>query len=124
METAGQRFPRTDRLLRRRDFLRVERGGCRNVGRHFVVVAAPGERADGCEHARLGITVSRRVGGAVVRNGIKRRIREWFRREGAADASGLDLLVIARRGAGQLGWREVVERLQELLEGVARKARV
>jgi ribonuclease P protein component len=102
----------------------MERRGCRHVGRHFVVVAALGERTDGCGRARLGITVSRRIGGAVVRNRVKRRIREWFRREGAAGASGLDLLVIARRDAGQLGWQELAEGLQELLDAAARKARV
>jgi ribonuclease P protein component len=53
----------------------------------------------GAETSRLGITVSRRVGNAVVRNRIKRRVREWFRREKDQFQTGVDLVVIARAGA-------------------------
>jgi ribonuclease P protein component len=45
---------------------------------------------------RLGITASRRVGGAVVRNRAKRRIREWFRNSPLRDAAPVDLVVIVR----------------------------
>jgi ribonuclease P protein component len=48
---------------------------------------------------RLGITASRRVGGAVQRNRVKRRIREWFRGAKTNISGDLDLVVIARRGA-------------------------
>jgi ribonuclease P protein component len=48
---------------------------------------------------RLGITASRRVGGAVQRNLVKRRIREWFRQSKGTLPADLDLVVIARRGA-------------------------
>lgn len=51
---------------------------------------------------RLGVTVSRRVGGSVARNRVKRRIREWFRRTHLDVPVGRDLLVIARPGAAQL----------------------
>jgi ribonuclease P protein component len=50
---------------------------------------------------RLGLTVSRKVGNAVVRNQIKRRIREWFRRHRNEFPKG-DLVVIARPSAGKV----------------------
>jgi len=51
---------------------------------------------------RLGVTVSRRVGIAVVRNQVKRRIREWFRRDGQVLVRGRDVVVIARAAAADL----------------------
>jgi ribonuclease P protein component len=60
--------------------------------------AAPDERT------RLGITVSRRIGNAVVRNRVKRLVRECFRRElRAMLPAGVAVVVIARAGAGELG---------------------
>jgi ribonuclease P protein component len=117
------RFRRADRLRNRRDYQRVSRRGRRVAGPYFVLLAAPG----GSDRTRLGVTVSRKVGNAVERNYVKRRVREWFRRArgpsgrlGEAGA-GRDLVVIARRGAAQLEGRrmaavlgEAVHRLEEI----------
>ena len=65
------------------------------------------------------MTVSRRVGNAVVRNRVKRRIREWFRRDEAARSSGLDLVVIARPAAAGLAAGETASLLSRLLEAPA-----
>ncbi len=88
--------------------------GQRAVVRGFVVLAAPGEpgRAAG---PRLGVTVSKRVGNAVVRNRVKRRIREWFRAEDL-DAA-LDYVVIGRRAAAPLSGTET----QRQLHGAVRQ---
>ena len=78
----------------------------------FVVVVA---RRPAPGLPRLGITASRRVGGAVERNRVKRRIREWFRRERRAWRGPLDVLVIARQPATQLSSDELDERLSRLV---------
>jgi ribonuclease P protein component len=105
------RFRRTDRLLRPGEFQHVTRYGRRASVRGFVVftadTAAP--RAAGI---RLGITVSRRVGNAVVRNRIKRRVREWFRRERGRLRDGVDVVVIGRAAAAELGWRESIREIE------------
>ncbi len=64
---------------------------------------------------RLGLTVSRRVGNAVVRNRVKRRVREWFREARTSELrDGIDLVVIARQAAATLGTHEVAQALGTL----------
>lgn len=115
MSPALAGFPRARRIRRTRDYRNVGRFGARRTSPSFVLISAPGEA---CQ-ARLGLTVSRRVGNAVVRNRVKRHIREWFRRDGVARDSGLDLVVIARPPAAGLGGREVADELARLLGTVA-----
>lgn len=93
----GQGFPKAARIRRRREFLSFGRTGDKRRTERFVFLM---ERCS--QGPRLGITVSRKVGGAVVRNRLKRRIREIYRRN--PDRAGLehDLIVIARVGAGAL----------------------
>ena len=72
----------------------------------LLLVAA---RFPACEGApaRLGLTVSRRVGRAVERNRVKRGVREWFRRNRSALPLDRDLVVIARPAAADLEQREI-----------------
>lgn len=86
--------------------------GRRAVSSAFVVVVA---RRTSPGSPRLGITASRRVGGAVERNRVKRRIREWFRRERHAWQGPLDVLVIARQPATDLESGDLSERLSRLV---------
>lgn len=104
VRAGDRRLRRQDRLRSRRDYTRLSLEGERRASRHFVVLVAPqrGPGAEGRDAPRLGLTVSRRVGGSVVRNLVKRRIRESFRaRRGLLPAS-VDVVVIARPGAGAL----------------------
>ena len=87
--------------LRRADFLRASRQGRRFATEYFLLYRF--DRRD-AGPARLGITVTRKIGNAVRRNRIKRLVREWFRETRTSTASGdpvlagCDLVVIARRG--------------------------
>jgi ribonuclease P protein component len=63
----------------------------------------------------LGVTVSRKVGNAVQRNRVKRRIREWFRHNCAALPATVAVVVIAREGAAGLGPEETKDELRGLL---------
>jgi ribonuclease P protein component len=114
----GPRRPRSGRLSRSADFERVYRRGKSHGNRHLVLYAFPrGAEADG---PRLGVSVSRKVGGAVHRNRVKRLLREAF----AARAAGLpvdhDYVVVARPEARELAEREgldgIAGALDELLE--------
>lgn len=102
---------REARLRDGRDFRRVNRSGTRRVRRHFVAVVAE-SREPGS--ARLGLAVSRRVGNAVARNRVKRRIREWFRREREHLPRETDWVLIARAGAAELSTEATRRELTEL----------
>ena len=95
-------FAAADRLHRSAEFLRLQRSGVRFQSPHFVLYAGRLEHEP--ERSRLGVTVSRRIGNAVVRNRVKRRVRECFRKAIRAElaARGTSIVVIARGGAGAL----------------------
>ena len=114
MSTRTGRFSRSDRLLQSRDYKRVAAKGERSSCREFVVLVAPGTQTSS-GRTRLGITASRRVGNAVVRNRVKRAIREWFRASRSQIGSDLDVVVIARAAASELSSRELVLRLCTVL---------
>jgi ribonuclease P protein component len=101
----AQRFPKTERLLRRKDFLRVPSVGRRVHTAHFVVMVQRAERR------RLGITVTKRIGGAVVRNRIRRLVREAFRLQLGLFPERCEMVVVARQGASDLGYVAVAAEL-------------
>ena len=92
------RFGKAARILRRREFLAVQQRGQRLFAGKLVVLALPA----GGKGPRIGITVSGKVANAVIRNRIKRWVREAFRAV-AANLPPVDLVVIARSGAGEIG---------------------
>jgi ribonuclease P protein component len=111
-----QSFPRSDRLLRRADFLRVQREGRRVHTPHFVVMVVPAERQ------RLGITVTRRAAGAVGRNRIKRLAREVFRRNRGLFPALCEVVLVARAGANRLDYAALRNELAEAGAALARAA--
>jgi ribonuclease P protein component len=117
------RSPRRRRLSRSAEFERVYRQG-RSKGNRFLVLYAFPREDDGNDDAgpRLGLSVSRRVGGAVERNRVKRVLREAFWEEAARLPSGSDYVVVARPDARGLAEREgtggMRAALAELVDGL------
>ncbi|MGH0036082.1 MAG: ribonuclease P protein component [Myxococcota bacterium] len=117
------RFRRSERLLDSRDYRRVSSRGRRAASRCFVVIAAPARPGVAYRGPRLGITASRKVGGAVVRNAVKRRVRAWFRVGRSALPQDTDWVVIARRSAAELDGNAVGRELDRLTGRLARTDR-
>jgi ribonuclease P protein component len=108
------RFRKEEHLLDGRDFRRVSRNGERYRTQHFVVLASASAENLPTLKPRLGLTVSRKVGNAVVRNRMKRRLREWFRHHRGQLACPVDLVVIVRPQGANLDYEQVCRELGEI----------
>lgn len=103
-------FLKSERLLKRSNFVELNRAGKRYHTTHFVVIA----KRNGLDITRLGVTVGRRVGNAVVRNRTKRILREFFRLNKFRLPRGYDLVFVARKDAGRLDYRKTREELAHI----------
>ena len=86
------------RLRRRADFVTVQSEGTKLHGRHVLALAR--KRGEPLLPGRLGLTVTKKVGNAVVRNRIKRMLREWMRLHGWVPA-GWDVVLVAKDSAAR-----------------------
>lgn len=113
VEWAAHSFPREFRLLRRTDFRRVYDEGKRRSASLCAVFFRP----NGLPHTRLGITVSARVGNAVLRNRVKRRVREVFRLNRTAIPGGWDIVVNPREAVASVPFPTLETGLLALFPG-------
>jgi len=112
-----ERFPREVRITRGWEYAQIKERGTAHRGRIVVLsfLHVPSENPP-----RIGIIVSKRVGGAVVRNLVRRRLRNICRKERAHLLEGIQLVVIARPSAATGEFEEI---RQDLLK-VARRAAI
>jgi ribonuclease P protein component len=124
-EDSGARKRR--RLSRSGEFERVYREGSSHANRFLVVYSFPRSEEEG-DDARLGVSVGRKVGGAVERNRIKRALREAFWGLEEEIPKGHDFVLVARAEIGLLWEREgadgVKTSLREALSGSSEKDRL
>src|SRR4029077_4254774 len=109
-----QGFSRAARLVRRGEFEAVYRGGGRKSSAQFVVFY----RANGGPQSRFGISVKKALGSAVVRNRIRRRIREIFRRNRAELSRGWDIVIHPRTPMTRAAFAAIERELLGLLRGL------
>jgi ribonuclease P protein component len=98
-------------LRRRSDFTRVQRRGKRQVGPLFILLTA-----DARGGSRVGVTVSKGVGNAVVRNRLRRRVKAILDRTAFGEPPYRDVVLIARPGAGEADFAAVAAELGRLFK--------
>jgi ribonuclease P protein component len=107
------------RLSRSAEFERVYRQGRSVSNRQLVLYSFPNE---GIDRLRLGLSVSRKVGGAVERNHVKRLLREAFDAAESRLEGGYDVVVVARPDARELAEREGLEGIGGALDELLGRA--
>src|SRR5437763_9975676 len=107
------------RLSRSADFDRVFRHGRSHASRELVLYVFPREPEG---PPRLGLSVSRKVGGAVDRNTVKRLLREAFALEGSRLPLGTDAVIVARPDAKALAEREGLDGVKSVLADLVTRA--
>jgi ribonuclease P protein component len=112
------RSPSRGRLARSAEFERVYRQGRSSANRHLVLYAFPNAAAT---RPRLGLSVSRKVGGAVERNRVKRLLREAFARVESELAPGHDVVLVARPAVRELAERDGLHGVDASLTELIRK---
>ncbi|MBS0014254.1 MAG: ribonuclease P protein component [Desulfobacterales bacterium] len=101
---------KTDKLLKRGQFVFLSRTADSVADRFFVVAYFENQ----LDRSRLGVTVTRKIGHAVLRNRIKRLVRQYFRTNRHRLGANFDINVIARKSAAGASSKEVFASLERL----------
>ncbi len=129
---AEGKFPRGARLLKHSDFDRVYQQGRRHFSSHLTVFylrqaegASPEqtlpEKAPAEKSARVGLTVGKVLGGAVVRNRIKRRLREAVRRRRLVLPGAVDVVINPKKSVLSLEFPLLLEEVGRALDTIAKR---
>ena len=110
MNVTPQSFPKSARLLKRADFVRVYEHGRRHFGTHMTFFYLERQQKAGAAagSARVGFTVSRALGGSVERNRIRRRVREAVRMNLAGLRPMTDVVINPKRSAAKAAFTALV----------------
>jgi len=103
-------LPKTDRLLKRADFIRVQGRGRKLATRSVLVLYLPGKKGT----RRIGIAASKKVGNSVFRNRIKRLVRELFRKNRRLFPDSTDFVVIPKRVKHKMEYHQLISEFESL----------
>jgi ribonuclease P protein component len=103
-------FPKNERLLKRGDFVNLNRAGKRYYSKRFTAII----KRNKLGITKLGVTVSKKVGKAVQRNRTKRLIREFFRLNKQSMPQGYDIVIVAKKNACNLDLKTVQKDLSKI----------
>jgi ribonuclease P protein component len=100
--------------VRKGDFRKVFEQGSKFSSRHLVIYA----KANGLNFSRLGLAVSRKIGSAVVRNRIRRRLREAMKMELRENPLRYDFIIVARNASAEAEFSNLRKFIHRVLSGL------
>lgn len=100
--------------MRKGDFSKVFEQGSRFSSRHLVIYA----KANGLTFSRLGLAVSRKIGNAVVRNRVKRRLREAVKMQLKETPLRYDFVIVARNAAADAEFPDLKKFVSRVFSGL------
>lgn len=107
-------FRPRERIRRKKDFLLLYREGKRYRGKYFNLIYFP----NNLRFSRMAVIASKKTGKAVIRNKIKRLVRELFRRNKGLMKENIDILIVTKKGIHEITWpvlhQSYVEAIQSL----------
>ncbi len=109
------KFPKKLRLKTTKEFQHVYKTGHRKENSYLIIYYVK----NNLPYSRFGIVASRRLGGAVKRNRIKRILREVVRLREDLKSMGIDMVIIARKGMLKVGFKEASEAFNNLTKGLS-----
>ncbi len=119
-DRAGERFPKSARLLRHADFERVYQDGRRHFSANMTVFYL--HRAEEGGSARVGFTVSKALGGAVERNRMKRRLREAVRRKLAGLKMPVDVVINPKKSLLGADFERLLDEVERAIAQIRQKS--
>lgn len=108
----GESLRKEERLRRKKDFQLIAKEGTRGHTKNFLIIG----RRNEVGFSRIGAVANKKMGKAVERNRAKRLIREFFRRNKDTLPPSTDYIIVAKKGAQNLPYAQVVEELRLHLE--------
>jgi len=109
---SDEKFPRHERLRKRSEFKKADKNKiARLVTKNLIILAAPNQHP----HARIGLTVSKKIGIAVQRNRFKRILREVYRRNKQLFPAGFDFILIAKKSETDPSYPELFQEIAKAL---------
>lgn len=118
MLSRPEALPKEKRLAKRREFLRVYETGRKLFSRYCVLFFA----ANDLPYSRVGVTATKKLGKATIRNRVKRWTREVYRRQReplALDRSALDVVINVKPNAADADFRDFRSDLERALHKIA-----
>jgi ribonuclease P protein component len=109
---AGQKYPREARLVRKAEFDAVYRAGKRRLSSHFTAFV----KANNLPQSRFGFSIKKALGGAVVRNRIRRRLREIARLHREEIPAGWDIVIHPKSSVAKAPFEALTADFLQLLK--------
>lgn len=117
MDEASEKFPRSDRILKRDIFRRVYEQGRKFQARYFTAFVLPVSS----RQPRIGITTTRKIGNSVERNRARRLVREVFRRNKWLVPAEVDIVINVKRAMVEAAYRDLESDFIAFLERASNK---